>query len=80
MLEFFVFNIHNKYTPSNHDMAIYTDDDGFCFGNCVLGVKSSIQILNENNGGNCYSGKLCWYDIEGEVSPLTNQKKEFTIE
>ena len=35
-IDAFVFNIHNKYTPSNYDKAIYTLSDGFCFGNNIL--------------------------------------------
>ena len=70
-IDAFVFNIHNKYTPTNYDWAIYTRSDGLCFGNGILFVRG--DTLNEDNGGYCRTGKGNYYDIEGDVSPLTNQ-------
>ena len=75
-IDAFVFNIHNKYTPNRNDRAIYTYSDGFCFGSGILAVTG--DTLNTDNGGWCYTGKGRGYDIEGDVSPLTNQEDDFT--
>ena len=61
-----------KYKPNNNDKAIVTRTDGFVFGNWILGVIG--DPLNAPNNGRCYTGKDRHYDIEGDVSPLTNQK------
>jgi hypothetical protein len=66
-----------KYIPNNYDNAIYTHSNGFEFGNNILGVYG--DPINAPNNGWCYTGKHNYYDIEGDVSPLTNQKNLFTI-
>jgi hypothetical protein len=66
-----------KYTPNNYDKAIFTRSDGFEFGNYILGVYG--DPLNAPNNGRCLTSKDNYYDIEGDVSPLTNQKGGFTI-
>ena len=76
-IDAFVFNMTQKYIPNNHHHAIYTHPNGFCFGNEILSVIS-LSKLNNNNEGYCYTGKKYYYDIEGDVSPLTNQKNKFT--
>ncbi len=73
----FVFNMTQKYSPSNHQKAIATDSNGFMFGHYILGVTSSTK-LNRDNQGRCLTGKQYHYDMEGDVSPLTNQKERFT--
>ncbi len=42
---------------------------GFRFGEDILAVCN--DTLNNNNAGYCCTGKSDYYDIEGEVSPLT---------
>ncbi len=49
--------------------------NGFCFGSVILLLTGS--ILNNDNEGRCKTGKDRYYDIEGDVSPLTDEK-EFT--
>jgi hypothetical protein len=66
-----------KYIPNDHKNAIYTDPDGFMFGNWIL-LLTSDSTLNKHNEGECRTGKGRCYDIEGDVSPLTNQKDRFT--
>ena len=66
-----------KYIPNNYDKAIYTPSNGFEFGNAILAVSG--DTLNGANNGWCYTVKAYFYDIEGDVSPLTNQKPPFTI-
>ncbi len=73
----FVFNMTQKYTPNNHDKAVFTYSNGFCFGDWILGIRG--DALNNNNEGGSYTGKERFYNIEGEVSPLTGQK-DFTCE
>ena len=73
----FVFNMTQKYIPNDPQKAIYTRSDGFSFGNCIL-IVTSTTTLNNHNEGYCWTGKDKFYDIEGDVSPLTNQKKHFT--
>ena len=75
-IDAFVFNIHNKYTPSNYDGAIYAIAYGFGFGNGILAVRG--DTLNTDNRGYCCIGKWRGYDIEEDVSPLTNQQGRFT--
>jgi hypothetical protein len=67
----------HKYIPNNHQNAIFTHPNGFIFGNCILAVTST-STLNKHNEGGCGTGKSRYYDIEGDVSPLTNQKERFT--
>jgi hypothetical protein len=76
-IDAFVFNMTHKYIPNDRQNAIYTRSDGFEFGNCILGVISD-TTLNQHNKGECVTGKGYYYDIEGDVSPLTNQKDKFT--
>ena len=66
-----------KYIPNNYDNAIYTRSNGFKFGISILGVIG--DPINAPNNGYCWTGKDKYYDIEGDVSPLTNQRDRFTI-
>jgi hypothetical protein len=66
-----------KYIPNNYDKAIYTTTYGFYFGDWILGVFG--DPLNGYHNGRCWTGKANYYNIEGDVSPLTNQKERFTI-
>ena len=66
-----------KYIPNDYDKAIQTSNTGFYFGSSILGVYA--DPLNGANNGLCYTGKDRGYNIEGDVSPLTNQKYWFTI-
>ncbi len=74
--EAFVFNVDTKYTPNNYDKAIYMLDYGFRFGCDILAVCS--DTLNNNNAGYTRQGKSNYYDIDGDVSPLTGEKDRFT--
>jgi hypothetical protein len=47
----FVFNLNEKFIPSNYDKAYYNRDDGFNFGNGILGVIAA--QLNADNRGFC---------------------------
>jgi hypothetical protein len=76
-IDAFVFNMTQKYIPNDHLYAIYTHPNGFMFGNGILLVISD-STLNKHNEGCCYTGKDRDYDIEGDVSPLTHQRNEFT--
>jgi hypothetical protein len=76
-IDAFVFNMTQKYIPNNHHHAIYTHLNGFWFGNRILALTSG-STLNNHNHGRCYTGKNTHYDIEGDVSPLTNQRNRFT--
>ena len=67
----------HKYIPYDRQKAIYTHSNGFIFGNDILTVTSA-TTLNQHNQGYCWTGKGHYYDIEGDVSPLTNQKNYFT--
>ena len=69
-IDAFVFNMTQKYIPNNHQNAIYTSVNGFKFGNQILLLTGS--TLNDHNEGRCLTGKDRYYDIEGDVSPLTN--------
>ena len=73
----FVFNMTQRYNPNNTQKTIWTDPNGICFGNGILAVRSG-TTLNQHNTGGCVTGKGHYYDIEGDVSPLTNQKWNFT--
>ena len=75
----FVFNMTERYNCNHTQNAIITHTDGFEFGNAILGVRSD-TTLNQHNKGYCWTGKDKYYDIEGDVSPLTNQKNYFTCE
>ncbi len=66
-----------RYNCNHTQNAIYTCSSGFIFGNYILAV-TSVTTLNQHNKGYCYTGKHNHYDIEGDVSPLTNQKERFT--
>jgi hypothetical protein len=67
----------HKYIPNNRQKAIGTLPNGFCFGDHILSVSSE-TTLNQYNGGRCRTGKDKYYDIEGDVSPLTNENIYFT--
>jgi hypothetical protein len=69
----FVFNLAQRYNPNNTQCAIFTCSNGFTFGNNILRVTSD-NTLNQFNQGRSKTGKQWYYDIEGDVSPLTNQK------
>jgi hypothetical protein len=66
----------HKYIPKDRQNAICTHKDGFCFGGSILQVTSG-TTLNQPNMGGCFT-KNTYYEIEGDVSPLTNQKNNFT--
>ena len=71
----FVFNLNEKFIPSNYDKAIYLRDDGFEFGDNILAVAG--DQLNGNNEGCCYVGTDRYYNISGDSSgksPLTGEK------
>ncbi len=72
----FVFNMMRKFEPNKIMPPIARAVDGFSFGNNIL-VLTSTTTLNEKNMGVCKTGKQRGYDIEGEVSSLTNQKDSF---
>jgi hypothetical protein len=72
-----VFNLTRKYIPIDHKHAVHIDWYGFGFGWDELSLSSQ-SALNENNKGRCFTGKHRYYDIEEDVSPLTNQKERFT--
>jgi hypothetical protein len=76
-IDAFVFNMTQRYNCNHTQRAIYTRSNGFEFGNGILAVIS-YTALNEHNQGCCFTGKGCYYDIEGDLSPLTNQKGNFT--
>jgi hypothetical protein len=76
-IDAFVFNMTQKYIPNDSKKAIYTNQYGSIFGADVLKV-TSLTTINKHNEGWCKTGKDKGYDIEGDVSPLTNQKNEFT--
>ena len=76
-IDAFVFNMTQRYNCNNTERAIYTDSNGFCFGDCILRVTSD-TTLNQHDKGWCKTGKYRCYDIEGDESPLTNQKNDFT--
>ncbi len=76
-IDAFVFNMTQRYNCINTQNAIYTRYDGFCFGSGILRLDSS-TALNKQDEGRCFTGKDRYYDIEGDVSPLTNQKDNFT--
>jgi hypothetical protein len=66
-----------KFTPNNYEKAILTWKTGFSFGQYdMLGITA--HSLNADNEGKCSVGKYTGYDIEGDVSPLTNEKNTFT--
>jgi hypothetical protein len=67
----------HKYIPNKSQGAINTRSDGFIFGDWILAVSSG-TTLNKYEEGRSLTGKGRYYDIEGDVSPLTNQKEKFT--
>jgi hypothetical protein len=75
----FVFNLNEKFIPSNYDKAILFLNNGFLFGNHVLSVKG--DKLNADNAGLCCVGTDRYYNISGDSSgksPLTGEKDYFT--
>ena len=67
----FVFNTSIRFKPNNNSRAVSTLVNGFCFGENILSVRSNTK-LNVTNEGACLTGKNRFYDIEGNVSVLTN--------
>ncbi len=66
-----------KYTPNNFEKAIISGGNGFAFGdNDILALQGN--PLNAKNLGKSNTEKNKGYDIEGIVSPLTNEQKYFT--
>ena len=61
-----------RYNPYNTQKAIFTINNGFEFGNGILLVMSD-TTLNEHNKGISRPGRQYHYEMEGFVSPLTNQ-------
>ncbi len=76
-IDAFVFNMTQRYNCNHTQKAIATQPNGFKFGGSIL-LLTSETALNGHNQGWCYTGKDRYYDIEGDVSPLTNQNKNFT--
>lgn len=75
----FVFNMTQKFKCNVWQKAITRCNNGFCFGQNILAFNSYPE-LNSKNSGMCKIDKNGGYDgIEGDVSPLTNQKDTFTI-
>ncbi len=73
----FVFNLQNKFDPTDYNKAIFTKSEGFTFGDGILGVSGF--TLNGVNMGACLTKLDRGYDtVEGDVSPLTNLKEKFT--
>jgi hypothetical protein len=75
----FVFNLNEKFIPSNYDNAIYLQNNGFNFGNAILAVAG--DQLNADNAGYCNVGTNNYYNISGDSSgksPLTGEKDRFT--
>ena len=66
-----------KYNCNDTQKAIHTQPFGFWFGDGILAIRAE-TALNQHNQGWCQTGKYNHYDIEGDVSPLTNQKTQFT--
>ncbi len=66
-----------RYNCNQSKRAIYTYNTGFMFGSDILSVISD-TTLNQHNHGVCWTRKDRYYDIEGDASPLTNQKDYFT--
>ena len=61
-----------KYIPNNYDKAIYhIYTHAFVFGDWFLYIEG--DTLNAPNSGYSRTDKNDGYDIEGNVSPLTNQ-------
>jgi hypothetical protein len=60
----FVFNLNDKFIPSNYDKAIYNYSSGFEFGNEILAVCG--DQLNADNKGYCYVGTDHFYNISGD--------------
>ena len=76
-IDAFVFNMTQRYNCNTTTHAIDPPPNGFKFGNGILEVRSD-TTLNQHREGRCWTGKDRFYDIEGDVSPLTNQKMRFT--
>ena len=78
----FVFNLNEKFIPSNYGNAIFlgSNANGFEFGNNILAIRGA-QQLNADNVGYCYVGTSNYYNISGDSegkSPLTGEKTNFT--
>jgi hypothetical protein len=76
----FVFNMDEKYTPTNNDYAIYTySDGGFRFGDEVL--RLACDPLNVVDGGYCNLTSDSYYNIKKDSegkNPLTGKPKNFS--
>jgi hypothetical protein len=60
----FVFNLNDKFIPSNYDNAIYNHSSGFDFGNAILAVCG--DQLNADNNGWCKVGTDRFYNISAD--------------
>jgi hypothetical protein len=76
----FVFNMDEKYTPTNNDHAIHTYSyGGFRFGDEVL--RLACDPLNVVDGGYCYLDSNSGYNIEKDSegkNPLTGKSDHFS--
>jgi hypothetical protein len=75
----FVFNLNEKFIPSNYGNAIYLRNDGPDFGSDIFTVVGA--QLNADNAGRCKVGTDKFYNISGDSSgksPLTGEKNNFT--
>ena len=72
----FVFNMESKFIPNNPNRGIFTDLNGFSFGNFILTLTG--DLLNAPNAGQCKTGNQNHYNIEGDASPLTKEEDNFT--
>ena len=66
-----------RYNCNDRQRAFRTWSNGFAFGRGILHVESA-TALNELDEGWSATGKDRYYDVEGDMSPLTNQKVKFT--
>ena len=73
--EAFLFNLSTKFTPNNFDYAIFACKEGLSFGTLALRLRGT--ELNKPNDVDCKTGSVTYYNIEGEVSPLTGEKNKF---
>jgi hypothetical protein len=60
----FVFNLNEKFIPSNNNSAIIDSNHGFGFGNGILAVWG--DQLNADNNGYCRVGTDRYYNISGD--------------
>ena len=55
-----MFNIENKYTPTDYEKTIFMKSDGFEFGDGILGISGF--TLNGVKMGICSTGSNKGYD------------------